>query len=60
MIAEIGGERPPLRMTTTRAGKPFYVMTVASKRFDSFRKELYRDASFYMNRKHYSFQGNWC
>ena len=60
MIAEVGGERPPLRPTTTRAGKPFFVMAVASKRFELFRQELYRDACFYMARKYKRFEMWWC
>ena len=59
MIARIGGERPPLRQGATRLGNPFYVIAVASRRFDCFRRELYRDARCFLYRKHSRFQEFW-
>lgn len=60
MIGLMGGERPALRETRTKLDKPFYILDVKAKRFESFRQELYRDARFFMERKHCSFRENWC
>lgn len=59
MIARVGGERPPLRQGKTRLGRPFYVIAVASKRFDRFRRELYSDANCFLDRKHSRFREFW-
>lgn len=60
MIACVGGERPRVRETQTKAGQAFHVISVNAKRFEVFRQELYRDARFFVKRKHASFVQNWC
>jgi len=60
MITRVGGEKPPLRQSRTKLGKPFFVITVASQRFQLFRQELYRDCSVRMERKHALFLEHWC
>lgn len=60
MITAVGGQRPAICQKTIPSGKPFFEISVKAKRFEDFRKELYRDCRFFMKRKQAAYLNYWC
>ena len=60
IMARVGGELPPFRHRETNAGEDFFIMAVASRRFQYLRDQMYLDSSVFLKRKRQKYLKHWC
>ena len=59
MMQRVGEQLPPCRLRKTVNNEPFWIMAVASERFELLRNKMYLDAKVSISRKREKFFEHW-